>query len=224
MVSIDKISQDLLNIIRGSNISQSEPISKRQIMDWINYYRALFMRRDQEKNKVVSPDYIQEINGVAMQAEKESGSFATESPTYVMRSTNEIPSTVNFNDGQGFTYIGTLEGDEIQKVSQPRSRWQEYTKYTSREPIAYSKNNYIYVKGDTVLKYITVRGVFEDPLEVMELNGLDPLTSKYPVPYNLIEAIKGEILKRELNIEATAPTDNINDSRNEQLGVVYQKE
>ena len=223
MVTIDRITQDLLNIIRGSNISQSEPISKRQLIDWVNYYRALLMRRDQEKNKIVSPDYIQELNGVKLTSERESGSHNIKSPEFLLRTERTIPSTVNFNDGQGFTFIGTLEGDAIQKISQPRSRWQKYTKYANHEPIAYSKNNYIYIDGDTNMTYLSVRGVFEDPLEVMEFNGIDPLTTKYPVPYNIVEAIKGEILRKELNIQASAPTDNVNDSKNEEFGVTLQR-
>ncbi len=222
MVTLDTISQDLLNIIRGSNISQSEPISKRQIADWVNYYRALFMRRDQEKNKMVSPDYVQELNSLALTVEKESGSSSVQSPYSLLRTTNALPSTVNFNSGQGLTFVGTMEGDEIQPVSQQRSRWQEHTKYTPSEPVWYSKNNYIYIKQDTILTYITVRGVFEDPREAMVLNGQDPKTTKYPIPYNLVGAIKSEILRRELQIEATAPTDNINDSKNEQIGVTLQ--
>lgn len=223
MVTIENITQDLLNIIRGSNISQSEPISKRQITDWVNYYRALYMRRDQEKNKIVSPDYIQELNGVKLTAERESGDFSIESPDYLLRTELALPSTINFNSGQGFTFIGTLEGDEIQKVSQHRSRWQKNTKYTSHEPVAYSKNNYIYIDNEDNLTYLSVRGLFEDPLEVMEFNGQDPLTTKYPVPYNLVETIKESILRKELNIEASAPTDNKNDSKNEEYGVTLQK-
>jgi len=222
MVSINEITQDLLNIIRGSNISQSEPISKRQLIDWVNYYRALFMRRDQEKNKTVSPDYVQELNGLELEVENESGNSSVKSPYSLLKTVKEIPSTINFNSGQGFTFVGTLEGDEIQGVSQQRSRWQEHTKYTPSEPVWFSKNNHIYIKQDTILTYITARGAFEDPLEVMVLNGEDPMTTRYPIPYNLVSAIKDEILRRELNIMASAPTDNVNDSKNEEYGVTLQ--
>ena len=56
----------------------------------------------------------------------------------------------------------------------------------------------------------------------MAFNNQDPLTTKYPVPYNLVETIKESILRGELNIEASAPTDNRNDSKNEEYGVTLQ--
>ena len=99
MITINHISQDLLNIVRGSNIAQSEPISKRQIMDWINYYRALLMRRDEQKNKIVVDESIGAIfdflSGVFCEFARRIHSYATVVPCY--RPPRHGPTRTKFN-------------------------------------------------------------------------------------------------------------------------------
>ena len=60
-VSLWSIVYDVLNIIRGSEVTQSESISDRQIENWIHQYRALLIKQDLDKGKMVNPDYVQEI-------------------------------------------------------------------------------------------------------------------------------------------------------------------
>ena len=86
-VSLRTIINDLLKIIRGSKISQSEPISERQIEGWVHEYRALLIKRDIDKGKMPNPDYIQEINGLALVEEDIIGSDITNlsSDYYIFR-------------------------------------------------------------------------------------------------------------------------------------------
>ena len=44
-ITLRTITTDILNIIRGSNISDSEAISKRQVEDWIHQYRTILLLR-----------------------------------------------------------------------------------------------------------------------------------------------------------------------------------
>ena len=65
-VTIDTIVSDLLNIIRGAQVTQSEPISKRQLEAWIHQYRALLIKQDMDKGKMPNPDYIQTIQDMIL--------------------------------------------------------------------------------------------------------------------------------------------------------------
>lgn len=221
-ITLNTIITDILKIIRGSKVSQSEPISKRQIEAWVHQYRAFLLKQDLDKGKMPNPDYIQEIDYLELSPIDIGGgnvvSGVIEPEYYILKSDLQIPKTIDLNHKSGLTFVGTAGGDEIQLVPQGRSRWQFYKKYTSGDPIAYLKGGYLYIENKTALQYVSVRGVFEIPPEVA--NFINPITdtlsydinSVYPIPTNMLPVLKELMLKKEMGIEASAPSDIVNDS------------
>ena len=217
-VTLASITQDLLSIIRGAQLTQSEPISRRQVEAWIHQYRSTLIKRDLDKGRMPNPDYIQTIQALEVEEvdEAEGTTLTTDYKTF--RSTIQLPNTIDLNHKSGFMYVGTITGQEIQFSSEGRARWQQYKRYTANDRIAYLKNGYLYVTNDTELRYITVRGVFEIPSEISHLsNTKEVITdvtadSPYPSPINMLPTLKQMILKGELGIEAQAPSDIQNDS------------
>ena len=217
-VTLSTITNDLLNIIRGAQVTQSEPISKRQIESWIHQYRSVLLKQDMNKGKMPNPDYIQTIQALELEEvdEVEGSTQSTDYKTF--RSTITLPKTIDLNFKTGFTYIGTITGQEIQFVSETRARWQEYQKYAGLERIAYLKDGYLYVTNDKELKYLTVRGLFEIPTEISHLSNSNEVitdateNSVYPIPINMIPTLKQMILKQELGIESQAYSDTENES------------
>ncbi len=223
--TLNTIINDVLSIARGAIVSQSEPISRKQIEDWIHQYRSLFLRRELDELKIPNPDYIQDIPFIELEEIPVEGD--TLDPTYigytlsgntVKRSKLEIPKTINLSLKQGFTFIGTPEGIEIQYIPEQRSQWQSYKKYTPTSPLVYLKNNKLYVINGDSITHLHIRGIFEIPTEVSRF--VNPATSipyhnidsPYPIPNNLIPTIKDQILNKELRIEISAPSDTKNDS------------
>ena len=70
------------------------------------------------------------------------------------------------------------------------------------------------------LKYINIRGVFEDP-EVVTICDSDNNCScisdddEYPLPNNMIPEVMDMILQKELNIIMSAQNDEVNNARGE---------
>lgn len=218
-VSLNTIINDILQIIRSAEVNQSEPISRNQIEMWIHQYRALLLKQDLDKGKMANPDYIQEIPCIQLEEVNYSRNGSTLETEEVLYRTNiQLPKTIDLNHSSGYTYIGTVDGKEIQFISQTRSRWQLESKYTNREPVAYLENGYIYIQNANALSYIKVKGVFEVPSELVELT--NPMTNTtvytyddaYPIPNNILPTLKQMILKQELNIESRNIADNTNDS------------
>lgn len=218
------IIRDIIRISRGSIETQSETISDRQVEHWINQYRAQLIKQDIDKGRYPNPSYIQELYGTNGLGIKLVPVDITESTKtigrYVLRSTVKIPKLVDFNYKSGITYIGTLDGREIQLVPQGRTMWQQYKKYTANTPIAYLKNQYLYVENGDILEYIKVRGVFEVPVEAEVYNtgdAYDTHNFKYPIPYNMLGPLKELILKRELGVMLTETSDTTNNADNNNL-------
>lgn len=210
-VTLNTIINDLLLIIRGSNISRSEPISRRQVEDWVHQYRAVLLKRDIDKGKIPNPDFIQEIPMLEMEVDTVD--------TGLIRTVLDLPKTINFNFKSGFTFIGLPDGTEIQYVAEGRNKWQQYKKYTPNDPIVFLRNSKLYVRpGSDSIPYLSIRGIFEVPSEAARF--INPhtslpyfnLDSKYPIPNDMVPILKEMILSKELNIEVKSPTDKKNDT------------
>jgi hypothetical protein len=217
-VSLNAIATDILEIIRQAKVSRSEPISKRQIEGWIHQYRAMLIKRDLDKGKMPNPDYIQEIPALELEVvDKGDGSTIT-SETYMLKTKLAIPNTIDLNNKSGFMYIGSLDGKEFQFITEGRSQWQQYKKYSNRDNVVFLRNNHLYLLSVTALRWISVRAVFEVPTDVSvfvnpnmsirEFNIDDP----YPIPITMIPTLKDMILKGELGIEYKMFSDTTNDS------------
>jgi len=233
-VTLRTITNDLLKIVRASNISSSETISLRQLEDWVHQYRSILLKRDLDKGKKPNPDYIQEIDSLRLEKIDLVGDdvitsgiipHGVESGVYIYRTSLSLPKTIDLNFSSGFTYVGTPAGDEIQLIPEGRSKWQQYKKYTANDKMCFLRNGYMYVMNNEALEFVTIRGVFEIPSEVGRF--VNPITdqpyfdmdSKYPIPNNMIPALKDIIIQKELKIQVTSPTDVKNDDMNNPINV-----
>ena len=218
-VTLNGIVTDLLLIIRGSGVSRSENISKRQLESWVNEYRAVLIKRDLDKGKMPNPDYIQEIPAIELEVIDAADDTTVETYTYVLKTKLSLPNTIDLNNKSGFMYIGTIDGHELQFIPEGRSQWQQYKKYTQRDSLVFLRNKCLYLLSVTPIRYLTIRGVFEVPTEVSNfVNPNMPVRSTdiddpYPIPINMLPVLKEMILKTELNIEMQAPSDKSNDSQ-----------
>lgn len=208
--TLDTIVTDLLKIVRGSKVSESETISRRQLENWVHQYRALLLARELEKNYHPNPDYIQTLENVTVE-------LYTDNDRDLYRTVDPIPKVIDINYDNSFMYVGDENGNEIHFVPQHREIWQDHRRYVSETPTAYLKNNKIYINnwdGSNIF----IRGIFENPMEVARSNYRDTdmevgdWNSAYPVPNNMVPVMKEMILKQELNITVKAPSDNVNDS------------
>lgn len=216
-VTLNTIIRDIQNIIRGATITDDEPISERQIEAWIHQYRAQILKRDLDKNKIVNPDYVQDIPVLELTAIDKLNDSTITSGTNVYR-TIEIPNAIDLNHQSGLLYVGDSLGNQIQLVSENRVPWMDHSKYSKLMPVAYLKDNRIYVQNHNALQFISVRGVFENPVAIYNI--VNPRTNQqeatldtpYPFPIDKLPQLKKEVLSGELQIEWNAPNDDVNDA------------
>lgn len=217
--TLKNIISDLKNIMRGHRVTQSERLSDRQIEAWVNQYRALLVKQEFDKGKKPNPDYIQTLTNVEL-VPYELSTEDIDTDYFVYRSKFKLPNAIDLNHKSGLLYISDLWGNEIQLMIEPRVNWQKHRRFTGNNRIAYLKDGYIYAHNHELLEYITIRGVFEIPLEAVNYDAfnkgerLKDQDFEYPIPANKIPTLKEMILQKEIGISIQAPSDNKNDSVN----------
>lgn len=218
--TLDVIVNDLLNIIRSSKVSRSETISKRQIESWVHQYRALLIKQDLDKGRAPNPDYIQELPALQLEVVDQSEGTDLLSKKYMLRTVLELPKTIDLHYKSGFTYVGTIDGNEIPLIPEGRTKWQQYKKYTADDNVAFLRSRRLYLVYPEAIEHISPRGIFEIPTEVGNFINTHAdyryahWDADYPIPINMIPILKEMILKKELGITVQSFSDTTNDSTN----------
>jgi len=207
--TLDSIIDDMLNIARNGNISESESLSRNQIEQWIVQYRAILIKQDIDKGRDVNTDYIQEMNEVKMKDASFSSTGYVDTTRWQTESIIDIPKTIDFHFKPGIISIVDYSGDPIQLESEVRSNLRRNRRWTSKDYVAFRKGRKLYVSGSNEIEGVHIRLIAENPREVP---GYEYSSMQYPVPANMIPIIKQMIFEKEFKVKA--PSDTTNNSNN----------
>jgi|AntAceMinimDraft_18_1070375.scaffolds.fasta_scaffold20996_3 hypothetical protein len=220
MITLKKIVFDLLLIIRGSNVSQSETINKRQIEDWVHQYREKLIQQIYDKRHTPGDEFISEFF-LKMEPSLIVENSNTSCDMEVMKSTRMLPDFVNTVSGDTLFYVGNMYGGEYTRIPYSRVQWLEHKKYAEKSPHVYIKNNYLFTIYADGVEHILCRGIVANPTDladfVNEQTGTacyDSDTDKYPISGGMLTTLKSLILEKELGIIWQQPSDKENDGEN----------
>lgn len=215
--TLDTIIDDILLELRNSNISESEQINRLQIEQWVIQYRAMLIKQDIDRGRDVNPSYVQEIDNINLNIVDYASGELGEASDKILVTEIEIPKTIDFHFKSGITSIMDQFGNEVQLMSEKRSNMQKYRKYTFYAYSAFIKKNRIYINGPGDIRSINIRGIFEDPSTVP---GFDRDNDVFPIPFNMMPAIKSLIFEREIKIQL--PTDTTNNSSDDTQNIAIK--
>tara|TARA_Y100000992_G_scaffold6306_1_gene4021 strand:+ start:11284 stop:11946 length:663 start_codon:yes stop_codon:yes gene_type:complete len=216
-MTLDEIAYNILNLVRAGRSSNDDIISLDQIKFNIQHYRAMFIRRDYNRNGFVSNTLEQDLGCldiIKVDASK-CCNLPIDCPVY--RTKRKLPRTVRFNFRDAFTFIGKPNGTgTIPRVEAYEIEYIPYDKYTSGQTKFYVIDDYIYVYNPKGLEAINVRGVFEDPETVAEFATCNDGEcydehSPYPLPMDMVSLITNGIAAGELTLMGTGKNDTSND-------------
>lgn len=206
-MSLNNLVDNILQIARNNNVAESEHLSRTQVELWIKYYRALLIKRDIDKGYDLDEAYISTIEPIHLDREENyPGKF-----TYV--GDKELPSLIGFKYRPGVVAVRDMYGNLIQLGHQTKANLQKYRKATCNDYIAWVKGNRIYVEGDSnQLEWISVDVILEDPTKESECYDPD---SEYPIPGHMIPVVVQMIMEHELRMLVSMPSDETNDSHDD---------
>lgn len=207
-MTLDEITDNILQIARNNNVAESEHLSRRQIQLWIHYYRAFMIKQWIDKERIlgdIDEMFIQTIEPIHLDK------VETVPGKIVYVGDKELPKLIKFNKRVGVVAVKDMYGNLIQLGSQTKSKLQRYRKATCGDYIAWVKGNKVYIEGDSDrLEYISVDVIAENPTELVDCWTPD---DEYPIPASMIPTIISMILERELHVMVAMPSDVTNNSQ-----------
>ena len=215
-MTLNEIAYNLLNLIRGGKSHHDENISLDQIKFNVRHYRAVLVRRDFQRNGMITRHLEQSLG--CMQLEKVDGSqcCGLDIGCMVYKTKLPVPRTLRFNFEDAITFVGAADGlTRIPLVSSSIIKYVQYEKYTSEKKKAYMIGDYLYVLNAEGMEYINIRGVFENPedLSMYDCDGSECYddNSEYPLPADMLQAINSGLMQGELRMLGITKSDTTHD-------------
>lgn len=198
--SLNDIAYHILNDVRGNRSEDFPNLSIDQIKFALKYYRARFIRQDQQRNFNRYRLFEQDLGLVDVSLYDTAESDIEESLNLILRTDNRIPTPIRMKEWEGITYVGDVNktGEPIPVVDGHRSYWNKYNKYTANDREAFYRDGHIYIRNDNNLDLINIRGIFEDPEEVYEYTNEDE-DKPFPIPKDMLQRIIQGMLNGELS-------------------------
>lgn len=203
-------------------LSDDTELSPRQVSFDIAKQRALLIRNELNKHRTIDPDIIQDLGCVELEAVDPAECCDITTGCKVLRTKLEIPSTIELHNDTGLTRIGPVDKTirEYSRTTLAASKFVGNGKYTQNEIYAYKANNRVYIiSSDDKAKYLThinIRGIFEDPTDVIPFTNCSSGSScyssdsEYPIKAWMFTYIEGQLLTQYAQ-RYNLPADILND-------------
>jgi hypothetical protein len=207
-ISKNKLAYDILETFRA-NLKNTDEIDIRSIKWWVDTTRATLLKRHFDKYfyMPIDENLVQAYapGGTAITMEIVDSSATTVLPTgrYYIRSTVAISATIERNGGlPTFTRIGPADklSERFQVVNYDWGLLYGNGKFNHDAVCAFMLGDRLVLSSKNKqsvfgIKYVDVRGVFQNPTEVALLN--NPLSTDdmaYPINAQIITEMKDIIL------------------------------
>jgi hypothetical protein len=166
------------------------------------HYRSVFIRRDQEKNKILPVKSVQPIvcDMVTVPTTEIAGSTVG---TMISRTKDPIPSVIRLKARDAFEFIGPIDGIEPFSIISPReAQYVSLAQFTKKIPRVYFRRGYLYVVNKKPSQ-ILIEAAFEDPTKLEKYLRPDGTLAwtddmEFPLPDDMIEGITKGLVSEEL--------------------------
>lgn len=204
-MTLQNMIDDIMLEARNNNITESEKLSKHQIILWIKSYRSMLIKQKIDKGETLDDMFTQTIRMHLSKVENDP-------EHYEYMSDEELPTLLGTKHLTGLISVKDAFGNLIQIGNETVMKYQRFRKYTCADYIAYKKGNKLCVEGDSnMIEYVDVKVIAEDPTE--EKACYNPETDEYPLPNYMWPTIKDLIFSKDLNWMIRQASDVTNDTQ-----------
>ena len=202
------LNQIVYNLAEQAGDSTNTVLLER-LKFMVEYYRALFIRRDSERNFNM-PDKLTQTLSYEMEWVSAVEACGVALPCQILRTKELVPPPVNIKNASGFLYVGAADGQEsYQYVTAEQVPYSLFGKFSGNAPKYFYKNSRIYLVNSAAM-CIDIKMIAESPVTGGLAGGggvicLDP-DAEYPLTMDMTQRVTEAIMKNELQIQR--PGDN----------------
>lgn len=223
MASTNELIYDVMELMRGHQISDDTELSERQILYHINNQRALWIRNEYNKpGRTIDSQIEQDLGCLKIVEADAADCCEVTSGCVVLRTEKKIPNLIELHSGPALTRVGPVHKLNIpfSFTNYQKALYSTENKYGAKAVYAFLLNNYIYliIKDPALLMidYINVRGVFANPQDLEDFRCEDSSNcfsydEEYPINNWMIPYIKEQVLN-QFGIALQIPKDTANDA------------
>ena len=226
MTTLNQAAYNILNQLRGGRSTNNEYLSLEQIKYWIKYYRALLIRRDEERYS-----RVEGLSQTIVVPFTSNVTYATDGqtlptpganvPANVAESDDAIPTLVRLKQMPAILGV-TIEDSlsQVPYIDYRRSMWNQYDRYTSASRRCWLRENKLYVSGWDLTGVVTptvhLTGIFEDPEAAYNFEApatpWDDNVNEFPLTADLLQQVTQSIIGGEGQIMLQTPSDHTLDN------------
>lgn len=226
-VTLAKLVKDVQLIASSGPVPDDFRISDRLVENWITQVRAVLISQAVEKRQDIKDVWIQTIGCLELETIDEAECCDIETGCALLRSVRQLPVTVETKDTNLIIGVTGLDNAPITQTNRFKRRYKRYNRYTGANKGWYLKDNYLYVINDSILKYVNVHGIFDDPRELMSFRNCSDEAcftpdSSYPVSAKMADSIVNIIIQTKVKPFMAFPQDIANDGLNRDNNVVKE--
>lgn len=201
--------------------SDDSALSDRLIYAKLLSARTLLIKREIDKHRQVSDWIVQTIKCLELEVVGQNDCPCTiPQGCKALRTKSKLPKPVQSAIGPELEYVTTMDGGVVySQTDWVKKRYKSGNKYTSQQPDYMIKDGHMYlIHRGKLLKYITVGGVFEDPLQVVYAEGcggggcVNPYKQEFPVDQHLMDGIMQFAVQELVQIFKSIPQDENNNA------------
>lgn len=179
--------------------------------------RAVFIRRDSERNSV-SSQYLQRFRAELIQVDK-LDNCVVQDGCIILRTKNLMPTTIRLNNYSDSKFVGDLEGNTWTETELEELKYTKYNRFTANVIRFARINGYRYIFNNRLVKWIVEEAAWENPEAA--INFCDNTTCytddmEFPCGADLIDLIITEILKEELEVFGSVNRQQLQQQDNNQ--------
>ncbi len=226
-ISLKKLTDDILLMVRNNNISESEDFSRSHIHSWIKAYKNQIWKEERDRRKLLAKqnqltwedsednEFIKKVEIGPLKLEQVASDSII--PTYTKRTVEVIPDVLD-NSESSILAVHDQSGENIQYMDHIRRHYNYWRKYTFGEMTSHYKDDgHIYIQGlvdQNELEYVYVLYLLEVKDDTPDGDGENDPDDEDDVliPAWMVPPIKERIMKNELAFMLNRPSDDSNNA------------
>jgi len=193
-------------------ISDDDVLDERMLSYWVDGQRSLWLRNELNRNRTIDDNIQQSLGAVELEiVDTIENSPYVGGSAKILKSKLQIPVAIELHNSTAITRVASLDlkCKKFSFVDYTAVPYVGHGKFNQNQVFAFLKGGYMYVlsgcnnPATKALKYINIRGVFENPEEVGRFTEIDgtscyTMDSNYPINKWILGYMKDAIIKADL--------------------------